>query len=223
MLRRSRFRAPSCFGCPEGFCGAEGTDEEDPDGEDPDGKTQMGKTQMGKTQMRKTQMGKTQMRKTQMRKTQMRKTQMRKTQMGKTQTPRAIRGMFRCSIRRHGHLALSSAWASSGALVLVREAGPAVKIPRKILRTTLTAIHRDAGAANVYVVEIVINGIQYKETFEIEDGESVIGSFEALEPRWWGNDIIVSYLFRFAGGEPLAFPVDLGDLGDPGLAGRSGS
>jgi hypothetical protein len=87
----------------------------------------------------------------------------------------------------------------------------------------LTSIRRNEAAtqANSYVVELVINGVDHSEAFELEDEGSVIGSVEALEPRWWAIDIVLGYLVRFADGEALNFPVDLGDLGDPALAGKS--
>jgi hypothetical protein len=94
-----------------------------------------------------------------------------------------------------------------------------MKIPRKQLHTILRSIRRDEAAmqANSYVVELTVNGVDHSDTLEIEDEESVIGTLEALDLRWWADRIVVDYLLRFANGEALNFPIDLGDLGDPAL------
>jgi len=57
---------------------------------------------------------------------------------------------------------------------------------------------------------------------ELEDDGAVVGSVEALEPRWWAFRILLGYLRRFAQGEPLPFPIDLADLGDPAVATQLG-
>lgn len=95
-----------------------------------------------------------------------------------------------------------------------------MKIPQKVLRTTLVSIVPDGPSS--YVMDILVNGTDHREVFEIERGGSVLGTFEVLERRWWAFYILLDYLRRFASGEQLHFPIDLGDLGDPALAEQFG-